>query len=405
MGSSGTEAAAAGGGPVPERVGAAFRMLMQIRMLIAAVTLLLLPVQELTAVSFVLVLSIVVLSWLASRCWRFIAPHLAAHPLLFALDMGVLFTALGIGGLAGPFFLSTVVTAALAGLLYRWQGMLVVATLEILCYYTTYSLTITEKIDFSFQVVLGQPLYYPLAGFAGVALRHLLDDMVAQEADLRRAEVQAAAAEERARLAREMHDSLAKTLRGIAMAAAALPKWTFQDQSRAAREARGVAAAAEIASREARQLLSELREDALVRPLPEVFREVAESWAAATGTAVACELDASADLPVRVRHELKSILAEALENIDRHAGAARVGVRLAREGADVVITVTDDGRGFRPRPLADLAAGGHYGLIGLHERAERVGGMVLMASEPGAGTTLTVRLPAEEPVHERLAEV
>lgn len=405
MGSSVIDKTRPDGGPVPERVGAAFRMLMQIRMLIAAVTLLLLSAQELTAVSFLLVLLIVVLSWLVARCWRFIAPHLAAHPLLFALDMCVLFTVLGVGGVHGPFFLSTVVTATLAGLIYRWQGMLAVAGLQMLFYYTTYAITASEQIDINFQLVLGQPLYYPLAGFAGVALRHLLDDMVAKETDLRRAEVQAAAAEERARLAREMHDSLAKTLRGIAMAAATLPTWVCRDQARAEVEARTVASAAEIASREARQLLSDLRLETSGRPLPEVIREVAEGWGATTGTAVTCRLDASADLSLRARHELKAILGEALANVERHAGAAHVEVRLVRDGAEIALTVADDGRGFTMQAPAVLAAGGHYGLIGLHERAERVGGAVLTASEPGNGTTVTVRLPVDESADKRLAEV
>ncbi|MEU4827531.1 ATP-binding protein [Actinomadura sp. NPDC023710] len=390
---------------MPERVGAAFRMLMQIRMLIAAVTLLLVSAQEVTAASFLLVLLIVVLSWLAARSWRFIAPHLAAHPLLFALDMVVLYTVLGIGGVSGPFFLSTVVTAALAGLIYRWQGMLVVAGLQMVCYYTTYSLTVSEHIDIDFQMVLGQPLYYPLAGFAGVALRHLLDDLVTKEAELRRAEVNAAAAEERTRLAREMHDSLAKTLRGIAMAAAALPAWVCRDQARAVQEARTVALAAEIASREARQLLTELRQESPVRPLPDVVREVTEDWGAAVGIGVTCRVDDSVDLPLRARHELKAILGEALANVQRHAGAARVEVFLAWDGGDAVLTVADDGCGFEIQAPSMLAAGGHYGLIGLRERAERVGGTVQMDSEPGRGTTVTVRLSLRKPADESLAEV
>lgn len=405
MGSSETDRTPLDGVPVPERVGAAFRMLMQIRMLIAAVTLLLVSAKRPDALSFLLVLLIVVLSFAAARGWRRIVPHLAAHPLLFALDMIVLFTVLGVGGVSGPFFLSTVVTAALAGLLYEWQGMLAVAGLQMLFYYTTFAITAEEGADINLQLVLGQSLYYPLAGFAGVALRRLLDDMVAKEIDLRRAEVAAAAADERARLAREMHDSLAKTLRGIAMAAATLPTWVRRDQERAEAEARTVASAAEIASREARQLLSDLRLETSPRPFPEVIREVTQEWGAASGTAVTCDLDDSVELSPRARHELKAIVGEALANVERHAGAAHVRVSLVRDGAEIALTVADDGCGFTMQSPAVRATGGHYGLIGLHERAERVGGTVLMASEPGNGTTVTVRLPLEESADQRLAEV
>jgi len=391
---------------VPERVGAAFRLLMLLRMLVAAITLLLLPRDQLTVGAFVLLSSVAALSWLAANHWQLIVPRLLAHPILLALDICVSFSVLGLGGTSGPFFMSTVVTAAVAGLLYRWPGMVAVSCVQILFFYTTLGLESEQEVaaTATFQSVVGQPVYYPLIGFVGVALRRLFDDREVQEAARRRAEAVAAAAEERARLAREMHDSLAKTLRGIALSAAALPAWAERDPARVLVEAERIASATEIASREARSLITGLRDETVTLPLPEAVRAVVDRWSAQHDITVGCEAEAGADLPLRARYEAMAILAETMTNIERHAEARSVSVRVVAEGEEVVLTVRDDGKGFRTREPASLARTGHYGLVGLHERARRVGGTVTVGSEPGCGTTVTVRLPAKKTAELRLAE-
>jgi len=392
---------------LPHRVGAVFQLLMHVRMLIAAITLLLLPRGRLTVGTFSLVLSVFAVSWVVGKYWKLIVPRLLAHPLLVALDICVSFAVLGIGGPTGPFFLSTVVTAAVAGLLYRWQGMVLVAGLQILCYYSTLRFLPTAYAPSSttFQTLIGQPIYYPIVGFAGLALRKLFDDQAADEAARNVAEVAAAAAEERTRLAREMHDSLAKTLRGIAMSAAALPVWVERDPVRATDEAQRIASATEVASREARSLIKGLRMDAIVRPLPEAIRECAREWATEQSTAVRCTTDTAAELPLLARHELIAILMEVLSNAERHADASSVTIDLVAEQGDVVLTVCDDGHGFEVKELTTLAREGHYGLVGLHERAQRVGGQLAVASRPGEGTTVTVRIPMEPTPAKKLAEV
>lgn len=380
--------------PVPDRVGGAFGLLMQIRILTACVTLLLVGAGRMTAPATALVAGVAALSWWAARHRNLIVPRLVAHPLLAALDLGVSFAVLGIGGLSGPFFISTVVTAAVAGLLYRWPGMLAVSALQILCYYLVLAPELLYPGTATYQELVGQPAFYPLAGFAGAALRRLIDDHAAQEAARRRAEVAAASAEERTLMAREMHDSLAKTLHGIALAAAAFPNWVQLDRARAAEEARQLAAATQMAYREARSLISGLRDTTVTRPLPEAVREAAAAWSAEHGIAVRCETDLTADLALRTRHEAMAILTEALTNVARHAAATTVQVRLSGGPGEVELTVADDGRGFRHDDPATPAGGGHYGLIGLYERAERAGGVLTITSRPGAGTTVTARLPA-----------
>ncbi|GLW62193.1 hypothetical protein Arub01_04370 [Actinomadura rubrobrunea] len=395
MGSALPDGTAPDDSMIIERIGGAFSLLMQVRMLVAAITLGLIPAGHVSIKEFVLVAILVIASWQASRRWRVIVPWLLRYPVAALADFVLSFVVLAIGGSSGPFLLATVVTAAIGGLLYGWRGMLVISSLQVAGYYIAFILTMDrEGVDLAtFQTVLGHPVYYPLVGYAGVALRRLFEEQVRQEIARARAEATAAAVEERARLAREMHDSLAKTLRGIAMAAAALPKWVRRDPERAAAEAEGIAAATAIASREARNLLDELRTDNVTRPLPETLREAVERWAVTSGVTVRCEVDADIDVELRVRYEVLAILSEVLTNVERHAEAASVIVRLLRDGDTATLTISDDGKGFHMGTLEHFARAGHYGLVGLHERAERVGGRLMVSSEPGAGTTVLVRLP------------
>jgi signal transduction histidine kinase len=370
---------------------AVFALLMRIRMLIACVTILL-SYGRLTGWQLALMAGVAVLSYLADVRGRLIVRRLLDHPVLAALDIGVSFAVLSIGGPSGPFFLYTVVSGAVAGLLYRWRGMLAVAALQIAGYVLV--LRAAGSAAGTFQEVIGQPIYYPLAGFAGVALRRIFERQAVWEAAERRAEAE----RERLRLARDMHDSLATTVRGIAMATAALPVWVRCDPERAIREARRVAAAAELASREARSLISGLRDGGMADPLPRAVRQKAARWGAEHGIEVRCQVRADADVPLRTRYEVMAILTEALTNVARHAAAARVLVRLTADAEGIELTVQDDGRGFARGDPALLADAGHFGIVGLHERAQRIGGSLTIRSAPGAGTTVTARVPTGAPV-------
>jgi signal transduction histidine kinase len=94
------------------------------------------------------------------------------------------------------------------------------------------------------------------------------------------------------------------------------------------------------------------------------------------------------------------ILQEALANGHRHSGASAQRVIVERRGAAITLTVSDDGRGFNPkRVLAseeDVGVeGGHFGLRGIQDRVEMLGGSFALESAPGQGTTLTITLPAK----------
>ncbi len=98
-------------------------------------------------------------------------------------------------------------------------------------------------------------------------------------------------------------------------------------------------------------------------------------------------------LPPHVELALYRIAQEALNNVARHAQAGRAMVSLAFSADSVILTVSDDGRGFTvPDNPGDLAPQGHFGLLGIHERAELIGAHLTLDARPGDGTTLTVAL-------------
>ena len=390
-------------------LGPSFGVLMHVRALLTVAALFALPGSD-TGIAVFIVVALAFLYWLAGRYWERIVPRLVAHPLLTGIDLLISLVVLSAEGPSGPFFQSTVAASAVAGLLFRWRGMLLVAVTQIACYFAAYGYYDSLMHDgvstlTGFQQLFGQPAYYPIIGLVGVMLRRLFDAQAAADAARQLAESRQAAADERARLAREMHDSLAKTLRGIAMSAQALPIWVRKSPDRAADEARRLASAAEIASREARELITDLRDDQVQERLVTTVREVSERWAAGSGVSVYLDLDERAELPLVARYELVAILKEALVNIGRHADAHTVSVRLRGDDA-VMLTVEDDGAGFDaptkgPDWLDELARAGHYGVVGMHERAKRAGAELTMRSSSGRGTTMTVAFGAHtqaEPV-------
>jgi signal transduction histidine kinase len=88
------------------------------------------------------------------------------------------------------------------------------------------------------------------------------------------------------------------------------------------------------------------------------------------------------------------IVQEALNNVGRHAEAGYATVRLTFDRGTVRVQVEDQGKGFEPPArITELATGGHYGLLGMHERAQLVGAQLSLDTAPGAGTRISVELP------------
>ena len=194
---------------------------------------------------------------------------LVRHPGYFAAELVLSTVILVLTGTESPFFYYTLATALLGGLLYGWAGAALFSPMLVAVYYWVISVRSgVEEVTSSFQTDLGQPALYLLVAAAGAGARGLLDRQARAEAQLAAQERQMAAETERSRLARDMHDSLAKTVSGIGFAALGLSRMIERDPQAAIVEARRLADDARQATREAREIITGLRTDDGDAPLP-----------------------------------------------------------------------------------------------------------------------------------------
>ena len=211
--------------------------------------------------------------------------------------------------------------------------------------------------------------------------------------------------EERQRMAREIHDTLAQGLAGIitqleAAQQAGLQAAGGHDDGREASRAdweRRISNATRLARdslSEARRSVRAVRPEALENTkLPEALAEVAARWSAVNGVAATVTTTGTAQaLHPEVEVTLLRVAQEALANVAKHAGASRAGITLSYMDDVVTLDVRDDGTGFRvPGPGA---GGGGFGLTTMRQRVERLAGHLEIESEPGGGTAISARVPA-----------
>jgi signal transduction histidine kinase len=334
------------------------------------------------------------------RFWHRVGPVLVRHPGYFAAELVLATVILLLTGTESPFFYYTLATALLGGLLYGWAGAALFSPLLVGVYYWVMTVRSgVEEVASTFQTDLGQPALYLVVAAAGAGARGLLDRQASAEARLAAQERYLAAEAERSRLARDMHDSLAKTVSGIGFAALALSRQIERDPKGAAEEARRLADDARQATREAREIITGLRTDDrdAPLPLPIALKAEAERWAAAEQVALDIAIEDVGELGAVASRELEWILREALRNAERHAHATKVAVRLRTLGGRAVLTIADDGEGFEvPDDLDRLQQGRHFGVTGMRERAQLAGGDLMVESAPGEGCVLSVWVPAPE---------
>ncbi|HZU76519.1 MAG TPA: PAS domain S-box protein, partial [Dehalococcoidia bacterium] len=198
------------------------------------------------------------------------------------------------------------------------------------------------------------------------------------------------AVEERQRLARELHDSVSQALYGIGLGAETARAMLERDPARAAQPIEYVQQLARAGMAEMRALIFELRPESLAQ---EGLVAALEKQAAATRArhqiAVDLALGSEPDLPLEAKEALYRIAQEAMHNTVKHARAKSVAVALVHDAREVALTVRDDGVGFDPG--GDFP--GHLGLRSMRERAARHGAMLDVASAPGQGTLVRVRVP------------
>ncbi len=206
---------------------------------------------------------------------------------------------------------------------------------------------------------------------------------------------QLGAAEERNRLAREIHDTLAQGLAGIVLqleTADALAE-SPSSSERVHQAIQRALALTRANLEEARRSVLDLRAAPLEgRTLAQALEALACELADTTGIDIKFEVTgASQPLPVRIEIGLYRIVQEALTNVARHAQAHHVTIRLVTTPKRVTCTIRDDGSGFDPSRVPQ----GRYGLIGMRERTRLLGGTLRLESTPKAGTRLEVVVPLE----------
>jgi signal transduction histidine kinase len=385
-------------------LASACRLILNVRcgiLLITAISLSEETDREVTALAIVVA---AVVSLVPLLAWDRVGPAIVRHPSYLAGELVLAVLILVLTGVDSVFFFFTLGTALLGGLVYGYPGAALFSVMLIAGY--AYAVYIHEPFDdtlVDFRTLVVLPSLYPIVAVAGAGARRLLDRQAEAEDALAAQERTLAAQAERERLARDMHDSLAKTVHGIGFAALALSRRIEVDPPGAVEDARKLAEDARTAAQEARELLSGLRgRDDAELPLPTSIRSETSRWAERTGIAVGGSLDDVGPLPTLALRELRWILKEALANVERYAHASEVNVHLRRLGDRVVLTVADDGEGFEPPDdLGALHGVGSFGLAGMHERARLVGGELSVESEPGDGTVISVWVPAGAPPRQR----
>ena len=197
--------------------------------------------------------------------------------------------------------------------------------------------------------------------------------------------------EERARLARDLHDAVSQKLFSIRAKARAAAMLATRDPARAAAEMDSAATLTGEAHAELRAVISGLAPPELgERGLAESLRRYAALAAAAHGVPVRFTAGQVPELGPRRDAAAYRIAQEALHNAIRHSGASTIKISLSQTPRRVLVEVTDDGRGFSPdAPQAGL------GLTSMRERAAAIGASLSVSSAPGAGTTVGLSVPVE----------
>ncbi|MCZ7570607.1 MAG: GAF domain-containing sensor histidine kinase [Ardenticatenaceae bacterium] len=201
-----------------------------------------------------------------------------------------------------------------------------------------------------------------------------------------------AASEERNRLAREIHDTLAQGLTAIALQLEAALALADRDVTRATARVQRALELTRENLEEARRSVLDLRAAPLQEhTLPEALRLLLHEQAREIGARPHFRLEGlAAGLPLRIETGLYRIAQEALSNVRKHARAHNVWLSLRREGDRVMLTVQDDGIGFDPE--AERKPEG-FGLQGMGERVHLLDGELHLSSSPGAGTRIEVVVP------------
>lgn len=217
----------------------------------------------------------------------------------------------------------------------------------------------------------------------------LLRRQVRRQTVLIRSQVETVAiAEERQRIAREFHDTLEQELVGVSLRLDAAA--TRAEESKLRELLAGTQRLVNQLQAGARSFVWNLRDSSLAgQPLASAISQAVANLT--TGRQLEVRTSGEAHrLPETVAHELLRVAQEATANAVKHGGALHIIITLDFADQQVRLTVADDGKGFPP---AAPVPAGHFGLLGMRERVQKLGGQFTLHSAPGKGTTVEVAVP------------
>lgn len=370
------------------------------------------PLEILSALNIALLLLYLYSNWLQSRLgWLYLPVAL-----LFALTGAVLAQWLEMiwrihrdvppesvyieeGYLAGALFVPLIIVSAQ----YNFRGT-IVFTMGTIALQSAFSLSLVPfggaPVSTIIGGVIGLAVLFPIVGFVVVklvgGLKMARDALTERNIELARyasTVERLAISQERNRMARELHDTLAHTLSAVSVQLGAINKQLDTDIDGAKATIRESRQAIRDSLQETRRALKALRASPLedlgftlaMQRLVELARE-------RSGLTITLDMAGGLDkLSAQIEQSVYRITEEALNNIARHAEATHIEVVLAQGENGIELSITDDGKGFDPDTVSSDE---HYGLVGMRERALLAGGQLSIMSQPGAGTT--VRLHIEE---------
>ena len=229
---------------------------------------------------------------------------------------------------------------------------------------------------------------------ANARLEEMMAENTGLHAQLLTQAREAGVLEERQRMAREIHDTLAQGLTGIITQLEAVqqagpgPGWE--------RRITNAARLARHSLTEARRSVRAVRPESLENTrLPEAVADVAAQWSADNGVRADVTTTGTVlGLHPEIEVTLLRVAQEALANVAKHAGASRVGITLSYMEDVVSLDIRDDGVGFEPKKRRSADSTGGFGLTGMRQRVRRLAGHLAVESEPGHGTAISASVPA-----------
>lgn len=369
-------------------IGPAVRLLCQIRLVVLAFALVLALLDGVGWVGVFLVLLAAPFSFVPALNWETRGRVYARNGILLAGDTAVAVVALL--PLAGS-PLMAIYAAATAALWGLFAGLWLALVMAVpLC---LYQVTAYDDGWRGFVTGAAGAGLTMIMAWTGTHLGRRLRRQAILSAELATARAEQAALAERLRLARDLHDTVAGDLAGLALTVHGLADRL--DREGVAPDtlevARGLSGAVRTVHEHTRRALGELRDD--YDGLSGLLTDLARRWSERTGISAAVEVGPGVDGVAgerRVRH-VRALATELLENVRKHADASRVDVTVTAVGGAVELVVADDGVGLGPRtPRA-----GRYGMRGVRERAQLCGGDATWAPGPDGGTVVRVVLATE----------